>query len=541
MKADGSSRRSTAVRGAVLVAIVVTALVGCSPSVPPVGTRFSAATRAWWTYTRAATYDFMATDIVVPMRDGTPIGCSLGRPSRDGAPAEGRFPGLIVEFTPYVLMGEIFNREARFFGARGYNTLVCTLRGIGRSGGTWQHGMSSQDGRDAHDLVEWLGVQPFSDGRIGQFGESYGGQTSYGAAVERPAHLVAVAPMQPPSNLYDDVIYPGGIKSTEGGLIDNWPQFSPLLSAGGVDARAEYAINRAHPTFDAYWQDRSLVDRYRQIQVPVLTIGGWDDGFFRSGTLAAIERAPGRTWAIYGPWPHLPMVAFDDPCVLCPPDPLPAGVLLAWFDHWIKRLPDADMIPADPTFVSYEGPVGVGAGWQELSWDPAGRDVTTFELGADGRLARRAAPGTAVFDEPKEPSDPRGSVTFTTDELVGDRVLEGHASLELRASLSASDANLYVEVVDVDVDGHETVVNDGFLLASHRSSHIDPTPVPPGRFLDYTIPVRADDYRFASGHRLRVRISGGSSNALNPPTLPVVVTISTGPRSKLSMPGFARS
>jgi predicted acyl esterase len=400
--------------------------------------------------------------------------------------------------------------------------------------------MSSQDGRDAHDLVEWLAVQPFSDGRIGQIGESYGGQTSYGAAVERPPHLVAVAPMQPPSNLYDDVIYRGGIKSTEGGVMDNWPEFSPLLSAGGVDAEAEYAANRAHPTFDAYWQDRNLLDRYDQIEVPVLTLGGWDDGFFRSGALAAIERAPERTWAIYGPWPHLPLIAFEDPCLLCPGDPLPSGVLLAWFDHWIKQLPEAAVIPAQPTFVSYEGPVGVGAGWQELSWDPAGRDVATFQLGAGGELARRATKGTVEFAEPAEPTDPGGSVSFTTAAFERDRVLEGHPRLSLRAALSASDANLYVEVIDVAGDGHEIVVNDGFLRASHRSSHIDPEPVPPGTFVDYEIAVRADDHRFVAGHRLRLRISGGASTMLVPVAAPVTVTVEAGRGSVLAMPGFAR-
>jgi putative CocE/NonD family hydrolase len=134
-----------------------------------------------------------------------------------------KFPGLVIELTPYVMLEAVYQAEAHYFVSRGYNALVCTLRGTGRSGGAWQHAMSSQDGRDAHDLVEWLAVQPFSDGRIGQFGESYGGATSYGAAVERAVHLRAIAPLQPPGDLYRDVVYPGGIKATERGALDNWP------------------------------------------------------------------------------------------------------------------------------------------------------------------------------------------------------------------------------------------------------------------------------------------------------------------------------
>jgi predicted acyl esterase len=42
-------------------------------------------------------------------------------------------------------------------------------------------------------------------------------------------------------------------------------------------------------------------------------------------------------------------------------------------------------------------------------------------------------------------------------------LLVGHPVLHLRATLSAADANFYVELVDVDDKGVESLVNDGFL------------------------------------------------------------------------------
>jgi predicted acyl esterase len=503
----------------------------------------SAATEAWWDYDRPADYDRVVTRVDVPVRDGTRLGCSLLRPGHGDTPAGGRFPGLVVELTPYHVQRSGFESEAGYFVERGYDALICDVRGTGDSGGEWQNAMSAQDGRDAHDLVEWLADQPHSDGRIGQFGESYGGQTSYGAAVEHPPHLRAVAPLQPPASLYDDVIYPGGIKTTEDGTVDWWPPIGAALSGGSIDAPAEYATNRDHPTFDAYWEERSFAGRYDDIEVPVLTVGGWEDGFFRAGTLADIEGALDRTWAVYGPWTHLTPIRFPG-CGACQPDGLAPGVLLAWFDRWVGELDDVP-VPDEPTFVSYEGPAGVGAGWRELSrWDPVGADPLTLVLGGDGTLAPADSGDTAGTDDTggdagpvtfHQPGD--DSVTFTTAPLDGDQVLLGRPTLTLEATLSGPDANLYAELLDIGPDGTVIVVNDGFLRASHRESHVDPSPVTPDEPTALTVEIRADHHRFAAGHRIGLRLSSGAPDTLVPNATPVDVTLTTaGAASSLTLP-----
>ena len=167
-------------------------------------------------------------------------------------------------------------------------------------------------------------------------------------------------------------------------MIDSWPPIAEVITEGAVDPVTEFAANRAHPTFDGYWRDRSLAGRYDAIEVPILAIGGWNDSYFRSGTLDNIEGALERTWAIYGPWPHLPPIEIA--VGFAAPDPLPSGVLLGWLDHWVMQL-EGVPIPADPTFVSFEGPVEGGRGWRELAgWEPRGSDPVTWVLGADGAL-----------------------------------------------------------------------------------------------------------------------------------------------------------
>ena len=466
----------------------------------------SAATERWWSYARPAIHEVLGSVVDVPVRDAITIACELRRPAHDGVPLDGPFPGLVVEFTPYVVLRDFFVSEADFFASRGYVALVPILRGVGASGGAWEHGSFRQCGRDAHDLVEWLATRPFSDGRVGMFGESFGAQTSYSAAVERPPHLVTIAAMQSPSSLYHDVVFPGGIKSTERGEIDNWPDIANLTTSGVVDADAEFAANRAHPTFDRFWRDRALVDCLDEVAIPVLAIGAGTtatSGRARSPTSRPSPNVPGRCTARGStssrsrssttqgsrPTSDARSQALADTPQMAP------GVLLAWFDHWLAGLPDAP-VPTAPTFTSFEGPAPVGGGWREVDgWDPTGDSGPGLTLDADGAVA---------FHEAVDASEVVDAVSFTSTPLATDQVLVGHPNMSFRATLDADDAHLYFEVFDVDADDEECWVTDGYLAAGHRHSHTDPEPVPVGEVVEYRVGIRAHHHRFCAGHRVRL-------------------------------------
>src|SRR5579862_5682997 len=68
----------------------------------------------------------VTSDIMVPMRDGTRLATDLYRPARDGAPAPGRFPALLMR-TPYdkSLRAPSF---AQYFAAHGYVVVVQDVR-----------------------------------------------------------------------------------------------------------------------------------------------------------------------------------------------------------------------------------------------------------------------------------------------------------------------------------------------------------------------------------------------------------------------------
>ena len=69
-------------------------------------------------------------------------------------------------------MGFIEAGQSDFFVPRGYVHVVANVRGTGGSGGTFGF-FDGQERRDMHDLVQWAGQQPWSDGNVGMIGISY--------------------------------------------------------------------------------------------------------------------------------------------------------------------------------------------------------------------------------------------------------------------------------------------------------------------------------------------------------------------------------
>jgi putative CocE/NonD family hydrolase len=58
------------------------------------------------------------------------------------------------------------------------------------------------DVQDGYDTVEWAAAQPWSNGKVALWGGSYGGLQQWNAAIARPPHLVAMAPVSSPWNTF---------------------------------------------------------------------------------------------------------------------------------------------------------------------------------------------------------------------------------------------------------------------------------------------------------------------------------------------------
>jgi predicted acyl esterase len=88
--------------------------------------------------------------------------------------------------------------------------------------------------------------------------------------------------------------------------------------------------------------------------------------------------------------------------------------------------------------------------------------------------------------------------------------------MHLSAALSTPDGNLVVRLEDLAPNGASYVITTGWLRASHRLSHEHPTELEPNRPYDFTIPLWPTDWNIKAGHYLRVTISSGDLQMIEP-------------------------
>ena len=518
----------------VLVSVLVPGAsvpVGAAPNPRP----------SWWSYTRPGTYSQLTTHLDVPV-NGALLECALSRPALAGdVAAPGRFPALLADYTPYATeLGFDTATDGAYFSEHGYVVLVCVARGSGSSTGTYRCCLSAQEVRDGAGLVEWIARQPWSDGRVGMEGSSYGGMTTVAVAALHPAHLTAIAPQQFPDSVYLDAVYPGGMKTTPS-QRDSWPVLLGEESAGRISGTSIEDTFLAHPTMDTFWRSLDIDSKFKTVRVPVLDINaGRPDVYFRGSLAANSAAVRPHGWVIVGPWIHGFWSGTAN-------QQLPLGVELAWFDHWVAERPGAPLPPPAQRLESYEEPVGVGHGWESLDgWPPSDVRDARLYLGTGSLVSRPGPPATQSYTgAPGYPAAnppcplfmlcarPAGAgggyLVYNSTPFVHDTVVTGQIGIHLVAAANAPDANLYAEIFDVAPDGHATFVDDGALKASHRGSNVDPKALRPGVDTTFSFSIWPINWRFAAGHVLRLRLSAGAADEFLPAEpSPVTVSVVLG-------------
>ncbi|MGR6321001.1 CocE/NonD family hydrolase [Micromonospora soli] len=505
--------------------------------------------------------------IPVRVRDGVALRTDHYAPDLPDAPT-------VLVRTPYGRGGPM-RLLGRLTAERGFHVVIQSCRGTYGSGGEFAPLVHERD--DGLDTLDWLRRQRWWTGAFGMFGASYQGFVQWALAAEAADELRAMVAVVTASATRDST-YAG-----ESFALDTVLTWAELLQAQTVPWLArQWELKRGQPrliralahlplveadrvatgvtvpffqewlrhhTPDAdYWRPRVFGDRITEVRAPVAMVSGWQDIFLPAqlddyARLRAVGAGPRL---IVGPWTH------GSPGLFVAA--LREG--LDWLDEHLAGRPAPRRAPVRV----HVG--GAGGGWRDLPDWPPPAVPTRWHLHAGGSLAcapPTASPPDRIWYDPADPTPSLGGpllvaqragavdnrpvearpdvLTWTSGPLDGPVEVVGpvHAEIHVRSELSYLD--VFVRLCDVDRRGRSWNVCDGLVRVAPGRFPTDPSGV-------VTVPVTLwpAAHSFASGHRLRVQVSGGAHPryARNPGTgepLGTAVTLRAGWREILHDPG----
>src|SRR5262249_53449721 len=129
-----------------------------------------------------------AEQMHVRMRDGVRLATDVYL-GDDSTPR----PAVLVRL-PYDKCGRytVMRQRAPWFTERGYAFVAQDVRGKFRSGGETVPYV--REVTDGYDTIDWIVSQPWCDGSVGMFGDSYYGYTQWAAVASGHPALRAIVP-----------------------------------------------------------------------------------------------------------------------------------------------------------------------------------------------------------------------------------------------------------------------------------------------------------------------------------------------------------
>ena len=491
----------------------------------------------------------------IPMPDGVQLAATLYMPAdlKPGA----RVPALL-EYLPYRKDDDDavsdYGHHA-YFARHGYVGARVDIRGFGNSGGVQPpREYSAQEQQDGERVIAWLARQPWSNGKVGMLGISWGGFNSIQLAMRRPPALKAILAVAATEALFtEDVHYMDGIMHVDEFEVSmdldqgrsgapNFPLDEDTL-AKRMDSTPWSLDYFRHQRNGAFW--RAPIRRLEDIHVPCFLIGGLQDGY-RNSIVRMLERVPAPVHAWVGPWNHDfpngsiygPRVEWRDQAV-------------RWFDHWLKGIDNG--VEHDPKVVFYQQqghspgaePQDVPGEWRADSWPPAGLKSVSWFLAPNHQLTQ--APAAAATDHLRYVpsagveagfwwgellSDQRPvdaySLTYDSPPLDEDVAMLGRAHVRLYASADAPLADWFVRLEDVAEDGRVTAITGAGLNGAQRQSTDRPEALVPGTEYRLDLDLYLSSWVWTHGHRIRVAVSNAQWPMLWPTPYPMTTTLRLG-------------
>jgi predicted acyl esterase len=490
----------------------------------------------------------LRADVFRPAADGKyPVIMSYGPYAKGLAMQEGyRHAWLrIVKAAPETLQGssnkyqnwELFDPEK--WVPAGYVLMRVDSRGAGRSPGyleTW----SPREAMDIARCVDWAGVQPWSNGKVGLHGISYYSMNQWQAAPLKPKHLAALCIWEGSSDYYRELCRHGGILSD---FYSSWyPRQVTAVQHGVGDKGYKSAVtgelvagpatiseeqlkkNRAdcdgdalrHRLIDDYY--RARLPKFEDIEAPLFSSANWGgmglhtrgnfEGFLRAGSKQKWLEVHGDThftlfYAKYG-----------------------QDLQRKFFDYFLKGENNGwDRQPK--VLLNIRHPDEKFVLRAENEWPLARTRWTKMYLHPDRELDLKppSDPATLTYDTQSD------GVTFSTEPMAEPLEITGPVAAKLFVSSDTTDADLFLVLRVFDPQGKEVTFvgsNDprvpvglGWLRASHRKldpkasapyrpwhTHDEIRPLKPGEPVELDIEIWPTSIVVPPGYRFALSVRG---------------------------------
>ncbi|MCP4593581.1 MAG: CocE/NonD family hydrolase [bacterium] len=514
-------------------------------------------------------------------RDGIALATDIYRPK-----GIDRAPVILVRTAS---KKEMYELPARYFARRGYAVAVQDCRGRFGSDGVWVPIV--HEAEDGYDTIEWLAGQPWSTGKVGMIGASYQAWTQWLAAGQCPPHLATIIPNVSPPDPFYAFPYDHGVFALTGAIW--WADVLETEASADLSGAAYQRIEQkdyhrllrelpvieldktvlgkknrswrdwiAHPTDDDYWKRASVLDRMKDVNIPVFHQSGWFDMDGMGTKLNYLRMASHghpHQRLILGPWGYAGAGSrrYGDR------DFGPEAVIdlqraqLRWLDHWLKGVENG--VPNEPpvnVFVMGSNRWMRGDAYplretRYEAWYLSSRGRANTSRG-DGWLTRaappkKARPDTYTYDPGTPTPDPTvfpgdeesgtdGTGGRSTEELKEARegyhakvtrsrrdilvyessrfrepyTFAGPISAVLYAESSAADTDWFVRLIEVDSEGKLTVLTQGKIRARFRNSMSKPEPLVRGEVYEYHLDLRHTAITIPEKHRLRVEVASAA-------------------------------
>ncbi len=448
---------------------------------------------------------------------------------------------VILTYSPYSVLGRTAHRSRV---ANGYVVAFADVVGTGNSGGCYDYG-GKREKETGYDLVEWLGTQEWSTGKVAMIGGSYNGTTATAAATQQPPHLTTILPQAAISRWYE-YAYSGAIRylannespSDEGfdtpiafdfgfavppPLDPQDPNYADRVSSTVTPCEEIEHTEHGYsdlPIYDEFWLERDYIVDADKIDIPVFIAHNWGDWNVKQEEAVNLYRAltnspkkvlyMGTRYSGHGTPGGDYSKAVDD-----------------WFDHYLMGVDNGidDLAPVTSEMSNFDGPVGWYAGkfprtttvkliaqestkfgaedypWKLLPLEPnAGDDAPVAQFTSTNQNSEVTAN--------EDRHDNASWFWFETPPLERKVRIFGEAEVRVFSTVQREWLTLTPTVVDVNPEGQAFSATRGWLDSRYlQNGRKQRDPIEPGKSFGMTIVEKPQDYTFEKGHTIGLNIS----------------------------------